>query len=284
MIKKYIIIASLFNVFLIALFSVWLFVISKDELIDSGVLEVIVLLVLPFLYMVPPVFYTIKTFKQSEKKIKYLYVISLGVMFLSFVLNLVLFLADFYYNYGYWYNYNYPGIYTPSIYVSGYYKEIYSVNYLILILAFLVFPIIATIKTCLKIKKQHLEYLNHVLVKSKKGLTIINPEEKSIAYRDKAILLSEAKDIKLLNNSSIIAKFKMEEIMAGENMFNNISNLLNENTSSVGKKSNKFSVAFKTTNIYNAVFFIPASFENCIKILETISLIMNVDSIMKSNE
>ena len=143
--------------------------------------------------------------------------------------------------------------------------------------------------TCLLVSNK-IEKLNSVtdagfiVFKSKKGKTYLDPKERIITYRDETIRIDDIKDVELLNKSRIVAKSGIAEAIVAGALFGSIGAVAGAYAGKRDKLIEDYKIVFKTTDIYHATLFIPASYENCIKIADTVFLLRKEDQREKKEE
>ena len=112
-----------------------------------------------------------------------------------------------------------------------------------------------------------------IIFKSKKGKTYIDPKERLIRYRDETIKIDDIKDVELLNKSRVVAKSGIAEAIVAGALFGSIGAVAGAYAGKRDKQVEDYKIVFKTIDIYHATLFIPASYENCIKIADTVFLL-----------
>lgn len=150
---------------------------------------------------------------------------------------------------------------------------------IVIILALLIFVLsivllIKNIKNDILIKQiMGNNLLNSVVINSKKGKTYIFPETKELFHGYEKINIDEIIDVELVNRASVLAKSSLSKAIVEGVLFDSLGASTGSYGGSYGQASDDYKIVFKTDNIYHATMFISASYEDCIKIADTVFLL-----------
>lgn len=111
-----------------------------------------------------------------------------------------------------------------------------------------------------------------ILIRSKKGLTIVEPRANRFTYGNDTVSIDHITDIEVCYKTRQILKSNFDVSMKNNGLFF-IGQTSHDNENKKFLESDDFSVVIRTRNVYHPVILILASYENCLKIAETCHLL-----------
>lgn len=115
---------------------------------------------------------------------------------------------------------------------------------------------------------------SNIVIKGKKSKVIINIEESFIKYKKIVVKLEDILEIELLDKSKVVEKSGMQEAVIGGILFGSIGAVAGAYAGKGTKEIESYKIVLKTSDIFNSIVFIPASYENCVKIANTLFMLL----------